>query len=68
MVNPCLDGIAVIYKYVKIGAAHVGVARVVDSRLDVLTDVLKPQKTIPITEGKTYIVWDGDVVTFLFNI
>jgi GTP-binding protein YchF len=36
-------------KHTREGAAHVGVARVADPRLDVLTDILKPQKTVPIT-------------------
>ena len=36
-------------KHARDGTAHVGVARVADLRLDVLTDILKPQKTVPIT-------------------
>ncbi len=47
--NALTAGEADIAKHPREGAAHVGVARVADPRLDVLTDILKPQKTVPIT-------------------
>ncbi|HEY40856.1 MAG TPA: redox-regulated ATPase YchF [Dehalococcoidia bacterium] len=47
--NALTAGEADTSKHPQEGVAHVGVARVADSRLNVLTDVLKPQKTVPIT-------------------
>ncbi len=47
--NALTAGEADTAKHPREGTAHVGVARVADSRLDVLTDILKPQKTVPIT-------------------
>jgi len=47
--NALIAGEADTAKHTREGAAQVGVARVADPRLDVLTDILKPQKTVPIT-------------------
>jgi GTP-binding protein YchF len=47
--NALTAGEADTTKHPREGTAHVGVARVADPRLDVLTDILKPQKTVPIT-------------------
>jgi ribosome-binding ATPase YchF (GTP1/OBG family) len=47
--NTLTTGEADTAKHTREGAVHVGVARVADPRLDVLTDILKPQKTVPIT-------------------
>lgn len=47
--NALTVGEADTAKHTREGTAHVGVTRVVDPRIDVLTDILNPQKTVPIT-------------------
>ncbi|UCB43350.1 MAG: redox-regulated ATPase YchF [Dehalococcoidales bacterium] len=47
--NALARGEADTVKHAQAGAAHVGVASFADPRLDTLTDILKPNKTIPIT-------------------
>jgi len=47
--NALTGGLADTAKHTKAGAAHIGVARVSDKRLDVLTGILHPGKTVPIS-------------------
>ncbi len=47
--NALTGGLADTAKRTKAGAAHIGVARVSDKRLDVLTGILHPAKTVPIS-------------------
>ena len=47
--NALTGGEADTAKHTQTGGAHVGIASFADPRLDTLTDILKPKKTIPIT-------------------
>jgi GTP-binding protein YchF len=47
--NALTRGEADTAKHTQAGAAHVGIASFADPRLDTLTDILKPKKTVPIT-------------------
>ena len=47
--NALTGGIVDTAKHTKAGAAHIGVARVSDKRLEVLTDIFHPGKTVPIS-------------------
>ena len=47
--NALTGGTADTTKHAREGAAHIGVSRVTDARLDGLADILQPERTVPVT-------------------